>query len=181
MISNFIQCIASSRAQATALSSFTTASSILHPKDKFTFPANTLTVGAKIRIRVFGSISNTTGSPTFTFNVMMGSTIVFSTGAITVTSTANTNVPFELQIEMRLDSTGNGTNAKFVGHALFHSTAAASGSTALVLPTTAPAAGNGFDDTIANILDVYCACNTSNASNAVGVWDYTAEVLAPAA
>jgi hypothetical protein len=42
----------------------------------------------------------------------------------------------------------------------------------LLAPETAPAVGTGFDTNVANIADLFVACQTSNAGNAITVQQY---------
>jgi hypothetical protein len=44
-------------------------------------------------------------------------------------------------------------------------------------PNTAPAAGTGFDSTIANILDFWVGISVSNAANGIQVYQYFVEAL----
>jgi hypothetical protein len=175
-VPEFIQKISAATAVATSKASFTTAASVLDPTWVQPIPANYLKVGSRFRITVTGAISNVvTAAPTFTFQVMLGAVAVFSTGAVTTNTTANTNIPFRLVIDLRVNAIGSSTSANIVGSALLTCTAFAAGSTAITLPTTAPAAGTGFDSTVANNLDFFVACSASNAANAITIWDYMAE------
>lgn len=175
----FPQKLASATTAATALASFTTAVSAINPTEIVPIPGNYLKVGSRFRITIFGALSNVvTAAPTFTFQVMIGSVVAFTTGAVTTNTTANTNIPCKIVFDLRVDSIGSSTAAKLVGSATLLCTAFAAGSTAITLPTTAPAVGTGFDSTVANNLDFWVACQTSNASNAFRVWDYMVEQLA---
>jgi hypothetical protein len=92
-------------------------------------------------------------------------------------------------VNLRLDSAGSGTAAKFmavgkaIGINLQLGAGAANGAvtdTALTLPTTAPAVGTGFDSTVANTLDFWTGFSISNAGNGIQIYDYTVEQLAGA-
>lgn len=174
----FSQVLTSQRAAGSANNTFTTARSVINPSELVTLPANYLTLGSRLRITVLMALSNVvTAQPTFTFQVMMGSAVAFTTGAITTNATANTGLPVRLVIDLRVDSIGSGTSAKFMGSATLIGAPFASGSTAISVPITTPAVGSGWDSTIANILDFYVACQTNNAGNGVTVQDYIVEQL----
>lgn len=179
--------IATLTAQGTLKNSFTTAASLLPASAVPTLPANFWQVGKTLRIIVSGGLSNVvTAGPTFTFNVMLGSVIVFTTGAIQCNDTAHTLLPFWLEILMTCRSIGSGTSAKFIGQAVMKSLAftrtadqvdGVNSDNILMCPATAPALGTGFDSTAAAALDLYAACSTSNSGNGVQVEQYTATII----
>lgn len=184
-----VQTISSQQAAGTLFNTFTTAKSVLNATELYTFPANMLRVGSKLRIKTWGGLSNIVTTPgTVTFQIMMGSIVAFTTGAIQMTTTANTLTPFRLESTLRLDSAGSGTAAKFIGECVVGALNLTIGSganptvtdTFAVVPVTAPAVGTGFDSTIANTLDFWVGFSINNAGNGVQLYDYTAELLAGA-
>ncbi len=181
-----VQTLATMRAAGTLLNTYTTAKSILNATELVQLPANYLQVGSKLRIRAMGGLSNIVTTPgTVAFQVMMGSIAVWSSGTLQLTTTANTLTPFELEVNLRLDSAGSGTAAKFMATGKLIALDATIGSganptvtdTAVVLPVTAPAVGTGFDSTIADILDFWVGFSISNAGNGVQLYDYSVEQL----
>jgi len=179
-----------SQIDGTARSSFTTAVSIIPPAARYTLPANYFSIGKKLRVTASGRISNVvTAQPTFTFQVMMGPTsniIVFTGGAMTCSTTAHTNVPWSVEIDLTCRAIGDSTTANLMGQGRVWSQAfVASGATAdganthttLMIPNTAPAVGTGFDSTVAMVVDLFAACGTSNASNAIQCHQYALESL----
>lgn len=182
----FVQSLISQVAAGTLLNAYTTAKSVINPTELLTIPANYLKVGSRFRLRMMAGLSNIVTTPgTVTFQVMMGSIVVWSSGAVQMTTTANTLTPLELDVVLRLDSIGSGTAAKFVatGRAVALNLTIGSGAnptvtdTVAVLPVTAPAVGTGFDSTIANILDFWTGFSVSNAGNGIQVYDYAVEQL----
>jgi Ni,Fe-hydrogenase I cytochrome b subunit len=179
--------IASQIAAGTLLNTYTTAKSVINPTALVTLPANYLQPGKQFRITVLGGISNVvTAQPTFTFQVMMGSIVVHTSGAILTTTTAHTLIPFKYVVDMRVDSIGNGTNAKFLAQGvlegiMFVISGAVADPTAgigkIMAPNTASAVGNGFDSTIANILDFWVGISVSNAGNGIQIFQYYVEAL----
>lgn len=174
----FSQVLTQQKAVGTLFNTYTTAKTVLNQTELITVPANFLAVGRKLRVKARGGISNVvTATPTFTFQVMMGSVVAFTTGAITTNATANTLLPFTLDIELRTDAVGTGTTGKFLGMGTLLCAAFASGSTAINVPVTAPAVGTGFDSTVSNILDFWVGISASNAGNGIQVYDYVVELL----
>jgi len=179
-----VQTLASQRAVGILYNTYTTAKSVLNPQDLVALPVNYLQVGSKYQIRARGGLSNIVTTPgTVTFQVMMGSVVVFTTGAIQMTTTANTLLPFDFDVTMRLDSSGSGTSAKFLGMGKLAGIGLTIGSganptvtdTFITVPVTAPAVGTGFDSTVSEILDFWVGFSSSNAGNGVQLYDY--EVL----
>lgn len=179
--------IASQVQAGTLFNTFTTAKSVINPTALVTLPPNYLQVGKQLRITVLGAISNiVTAQPSFTFQVMMGSIVVHTSGAILVNTAAHTLIPFKYVVDLRVDSIGSGTAAKFLGQGvlegiMFLISGAVGDPTAgiakIMAPNTAPAVGTGFDSTIANILDFWVGISASNAANGVQIYQYYVEAL----
>ena len=172
-------------AAGTSFGSFTTAKTVINPQALTVLPAGFFTIGKKVRIKVNGGIGTLVTTPgTITFQVMIGSVIAFTTGAIQLNATAHTNLPFRLDIDLVCRAVGSGTSANLMGQALatgvmFTRTAGqtdnANIGSGLLVPITAPAVGTGFDSTIANILDFYAGFSISNAANTVKIEQYEVE------
>ena len=175
--------IASQQATGTLFNTFTTAKTVINPQALFTAPAGFFAnVGQTLDFDIWGAISNIVTTPgTITFQVMLGSIVVFTTGAIQLNATAHTTLPFHLRIRLTLNAVGSGTSANFRGQGqvagmMFTVTAAqvdgVNSQAILQAPATAPAAGTGFDSTIANILDFWAGFSISNAGNGVQIHQY---------
>lgn len=182
----FPQVLTSQVSVGTAFSSFTTAKSILNVTELVPMPGNYLKAGSKLRISARGGLSNIVTTPgTVTFQVMMGSIVVFTTGAIQMVTTAETLSPFEFEANLRLDTAGSGTAAKFLGMSKIGALNLTIGSgaaptvtdTFITAPVTAPAVGTGFDSTVSDILDFWVGFSISNAGNGVQLYDYCVEQL----
>lgn len=179
--------LANQQAAGTAFNTYTTAKSVINPQALVTLPPNYLTLGAQYRVKVQGGISNVvTAQPTFTFQVMMGSIVVHTSGAISTTTTAHTTIPFDYEVLLRVDSVGSGTSAKFLAQGILRGIMWTIGAnadpttnncTTMLCPNTAPAVGTGFDSTIANIMDFWVGIGTSNAGNGVQIYNYTVEQI----
>ncbi len=171
--------------QGAAFASFTTAASVLQPMQLVTLASNYLYAGKKLRITAHAAVGNVvTSQPTFTFQVMMGSIVVWSSGAITCTTTVAAALPSALEILLKVVTVGKTTAATFWGIGkltgiMFGVGAVAQGTygTCIMVPVGTPAAGTGFDSTIANILDFWVGCSASSASNTYQLLNYDVEDL----
>src|SRR5258708_6380791 len=111
----YSQVLSSQRKVGTSFGTFTTAKTVINPDELIQLPPNYLTVGSKFRVKVSGGLSNIVTTPgTITFQIMMGSIVVWTSGAIQLNATAHTLLPFWLEVMMRLDSGGVTTAAKFL-------------------------------------------------------------------
>lgn len=177
------------QAAGTLLNTYTTSKSVINPQALLVLPAGWWYVGRKLRMLITGAISNrVTGPDTTTFEVKFGPTaniVVFTTGAMTLTTTAHTTIPFWAEVDLTCDSVGSGTTAKLRGQARVSGQMFQQGGTAgadslvgstIMAPNTAPAVGTGFDSTVAGILDFWVAQSVSNAGNGIQINQY--EVIA---
>jgi hypothetical protein len=175
--------VASQQAAGTAFNTYTTAKTVIKPQALWTVPAGFLSqVGQVITVDVWGALSNIVTTPgTITLQCMMGSIVVFTTGAIQLNATAHTLLPFHFLAVLTLRSVGSGTSATFMGMGRvcgvqFTKTAGqtddAQSDTLIMAPATAPAVGTGFDSTIANVFDLWAGFSISDAGNGVTVHEY---------
>lgn len=187
--STWVETLINSQVDGPALASSSAATSLLPGAAKLVLPSNYFTkIGKKLRIKGFGRISNIVTTPgTFTLDVRLNATpiVVFNGGAMQMSSTAHTNVPFEFEINLTARAIGSGTTATLIGLAKVTSqalslTAVADPTTTmdtLLAPATAPAVGTGFDSTAANLLDLFGTFSISNAANAFTLHDFSVESL----
>lgn len=188
------QTIACIRKQGTLYNTYTTAKSMLTSATAVEGVADAAVIlnppffypEKKFKIRFVAGVSNrVTGPDTFTIEVRLGPTaniVAFTTGAITLTTTAHTTIPLWGEIDLTVDTAGNGTLAKLRGQARLSGQMIQQGGTAgadsatlsntILMPNTAPAVGTGFDATVANVLDLWVAQSVSNAGNGFQLWEY---------
>lgn len=177
-------------AAGTLYNTYTTAKSVLTSSSAtaastglITLPPNFFQLGSRLEIDIVAGISNrVTGPDTFTIQVMVGSVIAFTTGAINLTTTAHTTIPALFRIWLTCRSVGNGTLATLMGQG-FASGQMIAGASGLadgaantgnvMAPNTAPAVGTGFDSTVANTLDLWVAQSVSNAGNGFQLQQYS--------
>lgn len=161
----------------SALTNSTTATSILPASRKFTLPSYFFDgTGKELRIRASGRISTVVTTPgTLTLDVRFGSVVVFNGGAMTLNTTAQTNVGWILDVRLVCRAIGAGTSANMLGqgtwtsHAVIGSAAPTAGTAGThVLPyNAAPAAGTGFDSTAAQTIDLFATWSVASASNSI--------------
>ena len=133
--------------------------------------------GKVVAFEFSGRISTVVTTPgTLTLTFRIGSVDVFSSGAMTLNTTAQTNVHWRLSGELVCRVAGNSTlttlfpkGCQFASHAVIGSPAPTAGGAGVhMLPyNTAPALGSGFDFTGAQGINVMGTWSVSNASNSI--------------
>lgn len=140
------------------------AASCLPPAARFTFPASLFKIGDQLRIEAAGIISCVVTTPgTARFDVRIGSSIVFDSQAMNLNTTAQTNVPWYLDILLTVRSIGSSTSATVIGQGTWGSVAVvgspavtAGGSGEFYLPVSGGVVvGAGFDSTVSNVIDLF--------------------------
>jgi hypothetical protein len=177
-------------AGGTTYGSFTTAKTIINAQALHVIPAGWWRIGRMVRITAWGGIGSLTVTPgTITFQVMIGSVIAFTTGAIQMGATAHADLPFYLEILLTCRAVGNSTNANLMGMGLIVSKAVTvtagqtdagggvNSNASIMVPATTPAVGTGFDSTTAQILDFFAGFSINDAANTVAVDQYLVESL----
>jgi hypothetical protein len=169
-----------SQGDGSALTNSTTATSILPGQAKLTLGGGYLDViGKAFRVVAFGRISTVVTTPgTLTLDLRFGSTVIANGGAMTLSTTAKTNVSWWLEWNLICRAIGNSTTANFMHVGQW--TAEAAGATTvageaktIMLPQSAPAVGTGFDSTVAQTLDMFATWSVASASNSIqchGFW-----------
>lgn len=178
--------LVSSQVAGTLFNTYTTAKTVLPNGCLYTLPANWWYVGRMLRVTVIGAESHrVTGPDTMTFQLMMGSVAAFSSGALALTTTAHTTIPFFAQCVVTCRAVGPSTSANLMGQWMvegqgFGMTAAAdnaAGTGYAMGPNTAPAVGTGFDSTATQTVDFFAAQSFSGAGNGIQVQQYLLESL----
>lgn len=180
------QTLVTQRTAGTLFTNYTTAKTVINQQDLYGFYANYFQLGSKLKIAIKGAISNIVTTPgTITFQVMLGSVVAFTTGAIQLNATAHTTLPFALDIDLTCQLTNTsvgGAVAKLFGLGvasgiMFTNTAGqtdgANSMTVMTVPTTAPALGTAFDSTVSQILDFWVGFSIANSGNGVRIDQYT--------
>lgn len=184
MFPSFPLVLSSASADGAALSNSVVATSILPASAIATLPAGALQIGSLLKLTLRGRISTVVTTPgTLTLDLRLGSVIISAFGAIALNVNAQTNATFEAELIARVLSLGAGVAAtarctmRFASRAVIGSPAAGAGGVGvLMLPETAPAAGNGFDSSAAQAINVFAAWSIANAANSIQVHDALLEL-----
>jgi hypothetical protein len=187
MIATFSAVPASQSTVAPQKVSLSAATSLLDANALWTIPPNYLYVGKILRVRALVSITKATATQfTFTFRLYMGSVIIWDSGAIVTTTTVQSATPVDIEVVLKVITTGVTTTATVFGHGRVTSRGIVfSGATAdpaltfctLICPATTPAASTGFDSTISNILDLRAACSAVDTLDGVQCYNFFVEDL----
>lgn len=181
--------LVSQQAAGTLFATYTTSKTVINPQALYVIPAGFWYIGRQIVITAYGGISNIVTTPgTITFEVKLGPTaniIAFTSGAMQLSTTAHTTLPFKWQCNLTCRAIGNGTSANLMGQSIMESQTVAATAVAdstsshatLMAPNTAPAVGTGFDSTTASILDLWVGFSISNGGNGVQIQQYRVESL----
>lgn len=134
-------------------------------------------LGRPLAFHFSGRISTVVTTPgTLTLELRLGSVAVFSSGAMTLNTTAQTNVHWTLEGELSCRAFGGSTSTtlfpkgcRFTSHAVIGSPApTAGGAASHQLPyNAAPAVGSGFDNGASQLIDLFATWSVSNAANSI--------------
>ncbi len=184
------QRVVTQRTAGQTLATFTTAKSVINAQDLYGFYANYGQLGTALHIEALMGISNIVTTPgTITFQVMLGSIAVWTSGAIQLNATAHTLLPAKLVIDLTLqltNTTVGGAVAQFMGQGvltgvMFTKTAGqvdgVNSETVINVPVTAPALGTAFDSTISQTLDFWAGFSISNGANAIKMAQYNVDLV----
>ena len=171
----------------STLTNSTTATSLLPTHAKIVLPSNFFNApGKAIRVKIAGQISNVVTTPgTLTLDFRLGSVVAFNGGAMQLSTTAHTTVPFIAEFLLTARAVGGGTSANLMGQGFLTSqavslTAVADSTTTpatLLLPNTTPAVGTGFDSTASQQIDLFGTFSVASASNAITIQQFIVESL----
>jgi hypothetical protein len=160
------------------------AASCIPPECKITLPNNYWDRGKQWRVRASGRISCAVTTPgTARLDLRLGSVVAFDSLAINLNIVAKTNVHWWLDVKLTCRAVGNGTVTQLFPNGIFGSEAVvgsplptAGGSGVVFLPyNTAPALGTGFDNTLANTVDMFFTQTVATGS--FTLHDYMIEEL----
>lgn len=184
----WVETLAEAQSDGAPLTASTTPTSLLPTQARATLPPGFFrNPGKALRITASGRVSNVVTTPgTLTLDVRMGPTaniIVFTGGAMALNVVAKTNVTWWLELILTCRQVGGGTSANLMGTGKWTSESvvgsplpSAGGSGVLLLPSSAPAVGTGFDSTVAMVVDLFGTWSINNA-NSIQVHEYLLESL----
>lgn len=164
----------------TSFATFTTAKTVLPVGALIDFPKNFFTLGKKMRIEVSMGLSNIVTTPgTFTPSVRLAGNDVASSGAIQMTTTANTLAHVVMTVLLEVQVAGASAQFMHSWTMMGINVANTGGSGANLAAGTGffsgpnpPALGTAFDATAALTLDWFHAFSISNGANAVQIRQY---------
>lgn len=108
---------------------------------------------------------------------------VFTSGAMTLNTTAQTNTPWILQATLVCRAIGSSSTlfgfGTWTSHAVIGSSAigTAGGGTQLLPYNTSPAVGTAFNGTLENQVDLFATWSVANASNSITLHSFLLESL----
>jgi len=166
------------REDGSALANSTTQTTLLPASAKeFTIGAGWLRVAKSISFMFSGRMGTVVTTPgTLSLALRFGSVDAFSSGAMTLNTTAQTTVHWCLRGELVVRATGLSTSTTlmpkgcmFTSHAVIGSSAPTAGSagTHLLPYNAAPAVGSGFDFTVSQLFDLMATWSVANSSNTI--------------
>ncbi len=167
------------KTSATTLATFTTAATLIGASGTgvgtLTLPANFLTVGRTLRIKMRGLYGTTTAAPTLNFLLSIGGVTVWTSGAISMTTVSMTNKPWEGEFEITCRATGSTatlfTSGRIVG---FNTITVTATQNHWIAVNTAAA---NVNTAATAVIDLTCACSASNAANTITMNHCTIEVV----
>jgi len=177
------QVLIATSTDGTALTNTTTATDLLPAASVLTYPANALYVGKQLRVRATGRISTVVTSPgTLTLDLRMGTTVIWTGGAMSLNIVAKTNVSWLLDLILTCRAVGATTTTTFLGVGAWESEAVigsplptVGGSGGLLLPASAPAVGTGIDATASQAIHMFGTWSTASASNSIQCHQFSVE------
>ena len=178
MAKGFLERIADIGVAGTALTNTVTATSIMADGERPTLAAKYFErIGKSLLAKFSGRISTVVTTPgTLTLELMFGSIVVATSGAMPLNVVAKTNVHWAMEMEVFSRAIGSVAVGKLIqGRSWFCSEAyvgsplpSAGGSGTVLLPyNTAPAVGTGFDSQAAQLIDLRATWSIANAANSV--------------
>jgi hypothetical protein len=175
MLVSYQQTLWTMDADGPALSNSTSATSLIGTTiPKLTLPTNFFDkIGQKIRLKAHGRISTVVASPgTLTLDIRFGAVIVATGGTMVLSTTAKTNVSWNLEWDLTIRAKGQSTTANLMHQGEWTSEAAGATTVAgeaktIMLPQSAPAVGTGFDSSATQSVDLFGTWSSASSSNSI--------------
>jgi hypothetical protein len=162
-----------------------TRTTIMPTASKQTVPTNFFSApGKHIRFRVAGQLGNIVTTPgTLTLDITFAAVQVWNSGAIQLSTTAHTTLPFWLEVDMTMRAIGAGSTANLMAVGMMVSQCisisgadATTGHSVLMVPNITPVVSTGFDSTILNAIDIFGTFSLSNA-NAIAIQQFSIQEM----
>lgn len=160
--------LAAQAVDGTALTNTTTPTNVLHGSGIGTIPAGALQIGSTIKMTFMGRLSTVVTTPgNLTLILLIGAGAAFTTGAVALNTTAQTNDIIYGEIISTVRTLGTGTGCTMIGFIRVWSAGYVTAQQ--ILPATAPAVGSGFDSTVANTVNLQATFSVANAANSLTI------------
>lgn len=133
----------------------TAEASLLMPESKASQNGNYFKAGRLYECRASGQMSNIVTTPgTLTFRLKWGAAIIAASQAIQLNTTAQTNVVWNLDLQLSCRAAGSVANFMLVGFFESVSAGAVAALGRILIPLSAPAVGSNIDVTSPATLDL---------------------------
>lgn len=173
-----------SQADGPSLSNTTTETTLLNSQDKFTLPTGFWdSVGKVVKVSGMGRLSNLVTTPgTLTFKLYHGATAVWTGGAMQLSTTAHTTLPFWFELFLTSRAIGASANVigvmKVFGQPLNVSGADPTTSHSFVMtPNVTPVVGTNFDSSVTQQVDFKATFSIANAANLIQLHQFFFEAV----
>jgi len=153
-----------------ALTNTTTATSLLPTQAKVNLAPNTdLNSGIKLKVFAGGRMSSAAATPgTLTLDLRFGSVVVFNGGASGTLATSASNLSWWLELDLIVRTIATGVNSNVIGIGRLLSAALSATTPIMLLPTSSPAVGTSFDNSLSNnTVDLFATWSVASASNSI--------------
>lgn len=178
---NWISPLVISSVDGPTLTAAAAASCIPTPA-RIILPNNFWYLGKKIRVGFSGRIScavTTPGTARFDFRTGPSGTIIaYDSGALNLNVVAKTTVPFLFELDLTCKAVGISTSTQLAGLGRFVSEAvvgaplpSVGGNGVLLCPVGTPTLGTGFDNTLANAIDIFFTQTVATGSLTVHTYE----------
>lgn len=181
---NWVQALASAQVAGGPISNSVSAASLIPAQAKFTIPAGILKIGDVFRVTSTYQVSNVVTTPgTLTLDIRFGSIIVFTSGAVQMSTTAHTTLPAWWSALMTVRALGLTTAANLMGQSKLHgimfliSGADLTTHGTMLAPNVTPVVGTGFDSTISNAVDHFGTFSVATSPTNITLQQYVFEFL----
>lgn len=181
-LQTWVQTLYAIEVAGPALTNSLVATSILPTAGPgYTFPASYFSyIGQQILIIGAAQLSNVVTTPgTLTLDIRLGGTVVYTSGAMQMSTTAHTNLPIWYEILLTLRAIGTAANfmgqGKISGQPMSLTAVADSTTTVatLMMPNTVPAVGNNFNSKVSQALDHFATFSVNTATTSIQLQQFS--------
>lgn len=182
------QVLAVAKLAGPLVNNYTSAKRVINDTEVVPILGNETQLGTGFHIWAWGGLSNVvTAAPTVTFQVMMGTSVAWTSGALQLSTTANTLVPFVFDVTLFIRALpGSAGSAQLIGGGTITGISPQLGTgvanptvtdSVLVLPAGAPTLQTAYDSTITQNLDFWAGFSAAATGNGVQIQGYVVEQI----